>query len=114
MDIQTQSSILQNAFGSQLNSTNNNPLLQQIVGQGIGTQQADPASSFKTALSNAFNEVTQSQHKAEAISRKALVGEASMTELIPAVLNAETTLKTVTTLRDRVVESYREILRTPI
>ncbi|MCH9852171.1 MAG: flagellar hook-basal body complex protein FliE [Alphaproteobacteria bacterium] len=113
MELSPQNALLQNALTSQLNSVSNNPLLEQAVGQSFGTQN-DNTSSFKTVLSNTINEATESQRTAEELSRKALVGEASLTELVPAVLNAESTLRTVTAVRDRVVEAYREILRTPI
>ena len=113
MELSPQNALLQNALTSQLNSVGNNPLLEQAIGQSFGTQN-DTTSSFKTVLSNAINSATESQRTAEELSRKALVGEASLTELVPAVLNAESTLRTVTAVRDRVVESYREILRTPI
>ena len=113
MELSPQNALLQNALTSQLGSVNNNPVLEQAVGQSFNTQSNNP-SSFKAVLSNAINSATESQRTAEELSRKALVGEASLTELVPAVLNAESTLRTVTAVRDRVVESYREILRTPI
>ncbi len=114
MELQTQSTLLQSALSKQLQSVGDNPALKQAIGQSFGTQQSGSPSTFNAILKNAFSEVTESQQKAEDLSRKALVGEASLTELVPAVLNAESTLRTVTTLRDRVTEAYREILRTPI
>lgn len=52
--------------------------------------------------------------KGEAVSAKAAVGKADLTEVVTAVTNAEVTLQTVTAVRDRVVNAYQEILRMPI
>ena len=115
MELNTQSSLLQGALDKQLGSVANNPALSAALQQTLGVSQGiGDGSSFKTVLNNAIQEVTESQQNAETLSRKALVGEASLNELVPAILNAETTLRTVTAIRDRVVESYREIMRTPI
>jgi flagellar hook-basal body complex protein FliE len=53
-------------------------------------------------------------HKSEQVSAAAVVGKADLTEVITAVTNAELTLQTATTVRDKVVQAYQEILRMPI
>ncbi len=115
MELTTQSALLQSAIEKQIGSVANNPALSAALQQTIGAgQTTNDGSGFKAVLNNAIQEVTESQKTAENLSRKALVGEASLNELVPAILSAETTLRTVTSIRDKVVESYREIMRTPI
>ena len=51
---------------------------------------------------------------AELATASAVAGEADLTDVVTAVSNAEMTLQTVVTVRDRVVAAYQEILRMPI
>jgi flagellar hook-basal body complex protein FliE len=53
-------------------------------------------------------------HKSEQVSAAAVVGKAGLTEVITAVTNAGQTLQTATSVRDKVVQAYQEILRMPI
>lgn len=50
----------------------------------------------------------------EQMTARAALGKADLTDVITAVTNAEVTLQTVTTVRDKVVSAYQEILRMPI
>ena len=51
---------------------------------------------------------------AELATASAVSGEADLTDVVTAVSNAEITLQTVVTVRDRVIAAYQEILRMPI
>jgi flagellar hook-basal body complex protein FliE len=44
----------------------------------------------------------------------ALVDQANLNEVVTAVSEAETALQTVAAIRDRIIESYKEIMRMPI
>jgi flagellar hook-basal body complex protein FliE len=48
------------------------------------------------------------------MSAAAVQGKADMIDVLQAVTEAETTLNTVLSIRDRLVQSYQEIMRTPI
>ncbi|MND08593.1 flagellar hook-basal body protein FliE [compost metagenome] len=52
--------------------------------------------------------------KAEALTEKAVVGQAELMDVVTAVSNAEMTLQTVVAVRDRVLNAYQEIMRMPI
>ncbi len=45
---------------------------------------------------------------------QAVAGEASITEVVQAVARAELALQTATTIRDRMVQAYQDIMRMPI
>jgi flagellar hook-basal body complex protein FliE len=48
------------------------------------------------------------------MSIKGISGEADLTDVVSAVNSAEATLQLVTTLRDRMIQAYQEIIRMPI
>lgn len=52
--------------------------------------------------------------QSEAVSAQAVTGEADITDVVQAVTNAELTLQTVVSIRDRMVSAYQEIMRMPI
>lgn len=77
----------------------------------------DPAGNSDFA--NLVSEAVKSAGEAIASGEKASVnamtgGGAELTDVITAVSNAELTLQTVVTVRDRVIQAYQEIIRMPI
>jgi flagellar hook-basal body complex protein FliE len=79
---------------------------------GVAAQDAGP--SFAKFVKDAAETGIEQLHKGERISAAAVVGKADLTEVITAVTNAELTLQTATSVRDKVVQAYQEILRMPI
>ena len=45
---------------------------------------------------------------------KSITNDAELVDIVTAVSNAEVTLDTVMALRDRMIQSYQEIIKTPI
>lgn len=70
--------------------------------------------SFTQLIENAADQAITVQKQAEHQANLAAVGKADLTEVVTAVANAEVTLQTVVSLRDRVVTAYQEIMRMPI
>jgi flagellar hook-basal body complex protein FliE len=94
-----------------------------IAGIGQGAPAPNPvadagatsgASSFHDLVSNALSSSVDSGHKAEEISRLALMGKADITELATAVSSAELALNTVVAVRDKVISAYQQIMQMPI
>ena len=50
----------------------------------------------------------------EVVGARAITGDAKLTEVLEAVTDAEVTLQTIVSLRDRMVSAYQEIMRMPI
>ena len=69
---------------------------------------------FAALLSNLTSQVEASTANAEVVSAQAVAGQAGLVDVVTAVNNAEMVLETVTTVRDRVVRAYEEIMRMPI
>jgi flagellar hook-basal body complex protein FliE len=69
-------------------------------------------------FSQVFNQVVaggvESLKAAEAVSIKGLHGQASVQQVVEAVMNAEQSLQTALAVRDKVVAAYQEISRMQI
>ena len=76
--------------------------------------EAKEGSAFVEMVKSAAGQAVQANREAEALSIKAVAGEAELSEVVTAVANAETALQTVVTVRDRIISAYQEIMRMPI
>jgi len=78
-----------------------------------GPKQADGA--FGDVLKQAMNQ-TVSTSKAGETQMAAVTGGVggNIVDVVTAVAEAETTLQTVVTVRDKVITAYQEIMRMPI
>ena len=52
--------------------------------------------------------------KGEEVAKSAMTGGADSLSLVQALANSQLAVETVSTVRDRVVEAYQEILRMPV
>lgn len=69
---------------------------------------------FAAALEDAAKSAMETLQKSEQVSTQAAAGDADLLEVVSAVNDAEATLRTVVSVRDKVVQSYQEILRMPV
>ena len=77
---------------------------------GAGAEGGD----FGTTLQRAMEQAVDLGRSADAASTQALVGQGSVTDVVLAVSRAELALQTATTLRDKVVSAYQDVMRMPI
>lgn len=84
--------------------------IEKISSNSNNEQQASFSDLLKQAGENVINDL----QTAESISIKAATGDADLQEVIMAVSNAEITLNSVVSIRDRVIQAYQDILRMPI
>ncbi|WP_448203223.1 flagellar hook-basal body complex protein FliE [Azospirillum sp. sgz302134] len=70
--------------------------------------------SFGDIMEQAAKDAVGTMKQGEKMTALAAVGQADLTDVVQAVTNAEVTLQTVTTVRDKVLSAYQEILRMPI
>lgn len=92
-------------------------LLKNTLGgtTSLSGQKTSAADDFSDMVTKAIENVADKQRVAEKMSVAAANGEnVAMHEVIQAVSEAELTLKTMLTVRDKAVEAYQEILRMPI
>lgn len=78
--------------------------------QGSGVEGGD----FGATLQRAVEGAVELGRSADATSTQALLGQGSVTDVVLAVARAEMALQTATTLRDKVVSAYQDVMRMPI
>jgi flagellar hook-basal body complex protein FliE len=71
-------------------------------------------TSFSDAMSDALSEAERAGYVADAQAIKAISGTGSLTEVVTALSHAELTLQTLTTIRDRVVQAFQDVMKMPI
>ena len=71
-------------------------------------------ADFGGALTRALQGVADAGHAAETVSMQAIAGQGDVTQVVTAVAKAELALQATTTIRDRVVQAYQDIMRMPI
>lgn len=73
-----------------------------------------PGTDFASVLKDAAKVAIGTMKESEQVSAAAIAGKADIREVVAAVTNAEMTLETVVTVRDKVINAYNEIMRMPI
>lgn len=74
------------------------------------TSGANFTSLVEEALGKTVNNIKVAEEKTKGM----LAGDVSMEDLALAVANAEMSLKTVVSIRDRLVSAFQDIIRMPI
>lgn len=70
--------------------------------------------SFAEMLQSATQEAITTLREADTVGRAGMAGKADAQQVVEATLAMETTLRTVVSVRDRLVSAYQEVLRMPI
>ncbi|HYG88714.1 MAG TPA: flagellar hook-basal body complex protein FliE [Azospirillum sp.] len=84
----------------------------KTAGAGLAPREAGPG--FGAVLEEAAKAGIETLKKGETMTAKAAIGQADIADVVQAVTNAEMTLQAATTIRDKVIGAYQEILRMPI
>lgn len=69
---------------------------------------------FSELLKEAVREAADIGYRSERLTLAAAAGTADVNEVVSAVAEAEVTLQAVTTVRDKVIQAYQEIIKMPI
>jgi len=69
---------------------------------------------FGATLERAMQGAVDTFHATDAKVTDALNGGGNLTEVVTALARAQLTLQTATTVRDRVVQAYQDIMKMPI
>lgn len=90
-------------------------MMPPLAGLGGGAAgQVAGAKDFSSFVKEAAAGAADTLRQGEALSKQGIAGKADLNDVVAAVNDAEMTLQTVTTLRDKIVQAYQEILRMPI
>jgi len=88
-----------------------------LQGTAKGAEQETaqkPGGDFEAMLKTAVDQVQQTGARAESLTAAQAVGKADMVDVVTAVAETELTVRTLVTVRDRVISAYQEIMRMPI
>ncbi len=73
-----------------------------------------PAMSFTEALKSTAMQQVQTVQTSEATTMASMHGQASLQEVVQATMKAELAVETSLAIRNKMIESYQEIMRMPI
>jgi flagellar hook-basal body complex protein FliE len=76
--------------------------------------EAPSGRSFADFLDRTVERGMAAGRAAEKASVNAVSGGADLSQVVSAVVEAETTLQTVVAVRERIIDAYKEIMRMPI
>lgn len=71
-------------------------------------------SEFGNLVKNAIQEAVKIGERSEGLSIAGISDRADINQVVTAVAEAEIALKTVVTVRDKVLDAYKEIIRMPM
>ena len=77
-----------------------------------GTNPTGPG--FWQVLEKNIDQAINTQYRGEAAGVASLSNKVSPTDLAVAINNAELTLRTITSIRDRVISAYQDIIKMPV
>ena len=86
----------------------------QAYARASRSASGDAAGSFGSTMQQALEQAVQTGHTADDQATKAISGGGNLTDVVVALSHAEMTLQTATTIRDRVVQAYQDIMKMPI
>ncbi|SMF68160.1 flagellar hook-basal body complex protein FliE [Tistlia consotensis] len=81
---------------------------------GLDARSGKLDDGFSAALERAVTGGINQMKQGEQQSMLAATGQADLNDVVVAVSKAELTLQTMTTLRDKAIQAYQDILRMPI
>jgi flagellar hook-basal body complex protein FliE len=102
--------IAANAYARLANITNPAGAVTRTAGAG----QESSGPSFGQVLKDVVGSVVEAGRKSDVQSQAAAVGKANLVDVVTAVSEAEVAVQTLVSVRDRVIQSYEEMMRMPI
>ena len=69
---------------------------------------------FASLVKDAIKEAVKIGQKSEQLTIQGITDRADINQVVTAVAEAELTLQTVVTVRDKVLDAYKEIIRMPM
>ena len=82
---------------------------------GLKSQSNDiKQGEFADLVRSAIDEAVRIGERSESLTIQGINEQADVSKVVTAVAEAELTLQTVVSVRDKVIEAYKEIIRMPI
>jgi flagellar hook-basal body complex protein FliE len=84
--------------------------LSKTIGDGAGAKTGD----FGAMLRDAVQDIAAAGKKSDAHSHSLAAGKANIVDVVTAVAETETAIASLVSVRDKVIQSYEEIMRMTI
>ena len=92
-----------------------NKLTAKPTDSGSATSSSGASGGgFADLVSNGINNALNNIKAGEQSSINAIAGKASLSDVVTAVNSADIALKSVVSIRDKVINAYQDILKMPI
>ncbi len=83
-------------------------------GGGLDSRDTTAGPEFADLVKGAIREAVEIGERSERVSLSAVNGLGNLNDVVTAVAEADVALKTVIAIRDKVIDSYQQIIRMPI
>lgn len=103
-----------NAYISAVKAYNNAAAGKSFEGNGVSQTDDVKQGEFAGLVRNAIEEAVRIGERSENLTVQGINERADVSKVVTAVAEAEVTLQTVVTVRDKVIEAYKEIIRMPM
>jgi flagellar hook-basal body complex protein FliE len=87
---------------------------KQASGGGLEARDQVDVSGFRKLVADGIKDTISAQRTSEAMSAKAVAGQADLTQVVQAIDEAEASLNMFMAVRDRLISAYEEIQRMAI
>jgi len=98
-------------INSAINAYNN---AAKSVGVSDAPKDSLKGSEFSNLVKSAIDEAIKIGERSEKVSIQGITDQADISQVVTAVSEAELTLQTVVTVRDKVIDAYNNIIRMPM
>lgn len=86
--------------------------MAESIGKSGGTESGGP--SFSSVLKDAIGSVAEAGRKSDGQAMAMASGKANVMDVVTAVAETDVAVSTLVSVRDRVIQSYEDIMRMPI
>ena len=88
--------------------------MMETGGAEKGAQAAGGGPSFSALLKDAVGSVLEAGKKSDAQTMAMTSGKANVMDVVTAVAETDVAVSTLVSVRDRVIQSYEDIMKMPI
>jgi flagellar hook-basal body complex protein FliE len=85
-----------------------------VAEKGAGTAGGGSGPSFSALLKDAVGSVLEAGKKSDAQTMAMTSGKANVMDVVTAVAETDVAVSTLVSVRDRVIQSYEDIMKMPI
>ena len=90
------------------------PNISNLGGTAQKAKNVGGGQDFSSFMRDAAENSIETLKSGEAMSMKGITGNADLNDVVSAINSAESTLQLVTTIREKMVQAYQEVMRMPI